>query len=134
VQWCGLNYAEALLRLSQYDDALDWRKIAEGIVASAERQEYPTGKFAGLVPDSFNIEAQQRNPLNINPCALHKVRWQLDGRHVDVYVKDVDGKRIVAPFPILIDENGKLDFDSQDRDFQILVDGEVRSAETYLQE
>ncbi|MBQ9813350.1 MAG: hypothetical protein IJM54_08545 [Thermoguttaceae bacterium] len=134
VQWCGLNYAEALLRLSQYDDALDWRKIAEGIVASAERQEYPTGKYAGLVPDSFNIEAQQRNPLNINPCALHKVRWQLDDRHVDVYVKDVDGKRIVAPFPILIDENGKLDFDSQDRDFQILVDGEVRSADAYLQE
>ncbi|MBP5620984.1 MAG: hypothetical protein J6X44_03110, partial [Thermoguttaceae bacterium] len=32
VQWCGLNYAEALLRLSQYDDALDWRKIADGIV------------------------------------------------------------------------------------------------------
>lgn len=134
VQWCGLNYAEALLRLAQYDDALDWRKIADGIVTSAERQEYPTGKFAGLLPDSFNIQAQQRNPLNINPCALHKVRWELDGRHVDVYVKDVDGKRIVSPVPILIDENGKPYYEPQDFEFEILIDGQPFPSDKILQE
>ncbi len=41
VQWNGLEFASALLRLSQYDDSLDWRKIAEGIIISAVQQTRP---------------------------------------------------------------------------------------------
>ena len=72
VQWCGLVYSAALydyLRLCGRDEAALWRKIADGIVASAVHQTYPTSEpdRQGLLPDSIFIEAQTRNPAPINP-------------------------------------------------------------------
>ncbi|MCB9916335.1 MAG: hypothetical protein H6828_14500 [Planctomycetes bacterium] len=49
VQWIGLVYAGALLRLGEVDDALPWRRLAEGLVASCvEQQEL------GLAPEAHN--------------------------------------------------------------------------------
>jgi len=72
VQWCGLVYSAALydyLRLCGRDEAVLWRKIADGIVASGVHQTHPTSEpdRQGLLPDSIFIEAQTRNPAPINP-------------------------------------------------------------------
>ncbi len=72
VQWCGLVYADALLRLARHRPDGPWRQLAEGIVRSGIQQTYPLGdpRTAGLLPDSFNLRAQTRNPANINPATL----------------------------------------------------------------
>jgi hypothetical protein len=36
VQWCGVCYAYSLMMLEKYDHTLDWRKVAEGLVRTAE--------------------------------------------------------------------------------------------------
>lgn len=72
VQWCGLVYADALGRLARHRTGGPWRQLAEGIVRSGIQQTYPAhvSRSAGLLPDSFNLRAQARNPANINPATL----------------------------------------------------------------
>ncbi|MBQ9800606.1 MAG: hypothetical protein IJO40_11825 [Thermoguttaceae bacterium] len=127
VQWCGLDYAYALLLLAPHDSTLDWRKLAEGIVISAEEQVYPDGPFVGLLPDSFNLAAQLRVPYNINPCVVHMLRRLLDGRPTNVSVVDVAGRRVVSPFPARA-EGSTLKIDAPaGTTYQIVVDGkEIR--------
>lgn len=72
VQWCGLVYADALYRLMRHDPEGPWERVADGIVASGIQQTYPATDpdYPGLLPDSFSLRAQQRNPANINPATL----------------------------------------------------------------
>lgn len=72
VQWCGLVYAEALRHLSQYDDGALWGRIADGIAASGVQQVHPASepRNQGLLPDSFDLKGQFRNPVPINPGTL----------------------------------------------------------------
>lgn len=72
VQWCGLVYADALLRLARHVSDGPWRPLAEGIVRSGIQQTYPASdpKYLGLLPDSFHLRSQTRNPANINPATL----------------------------------------------------------------
>ena len=70
VQWCGLVYADALQHLYRHDKAGPWRWMADGIVLSGLQQTYPTGPHEGLLPDSFDLLAQSRNPADINPGTL----------------------------------------------------------------
>ena len=72
VQWCGLVYAEALRHLARYDDASLWNRLADGIAASGIQQVHPATETAnqGLLPDSFDLRAQFRNPVPINPGTL----------------------------------------------------------------
>ncbi len=72
VQWCGLVYADALLHLARHRTNGPWRQLAEGIVRSGIQQTYPAddARNVGLLPDSFNLKAQARNPANINPATL----------------------------------------------------------------
>lgn len=72
VQWCGLVYAEALQALAAHDPDGPWKHLADGIVLSGVQQTYPRNdaKNQGLLPDSFNLRAQSRNPANINPATL----------------------------------------------------------------
>ncbi len=131
VQWCGLDYAYALLLLAPRDQTLDWRKLAEGIVISAEEQVYPDGPFVGLLPDSFNLTSQIRNPYNINPCVVHMLRRMLDGRPTNVSVVDVAGRRVVSPYPARA-EGSTLKIDAvAGTTYRLVVDGkeirEIRS-------
>lgn len=72
VQWCGLCYADALLRLAPHDPEGPWTKLAHGIARSGVQQVYPAGHpSAGLLPDSFTLEIQHRNIFDINPGTLH---------------------------------------------------------------
>ncbi|MDR1142235.1 MAG: hypothetical protein LBL62_11115 [Planctomycetaceae bacterium] len=111
VQWCGLDYGEALFMLAKYDQTLDWRKIAEAILVVAEQMQYPDGQSIGLLPDSFNLEYQQRNISDINPTVLVMQRRLLQEKleSIDI-VLSKDGKyRVVSPFKTIIetDSNGK---------------------------
>lgn len=69
VQWCGLVYADALYRLERHDPGGPWKRLADGITASGIQQSWPRGEadLEGLLPDSFDLRGQVRNPVAINP-------------------------------------------------------------------
>jgi len=79
VQWCGLVYADALRSLARHDPQGPWKKLAIGITASAMQQVYPPDHpRRGLLPDSFSLLAQARNPADINPGTLQPLAmWAL---------------------------------------------------------
>ncbi len=79
VQWCGLVYADALQRLDRCVMSGPWGEIADGIVVSGIQQTYPNGPHEGLLPDSFNLLAQSRNPADINPGTLQVPAMRLFG-------------------------------------------------------
>ena len=78
VQWCGLVYAAALTDLAEIETdsgkAAFWRRLARGITASGVDQCYPAadGDKAGLLPDSFQLVTQKREPPPINPGTVQE--------------------------------------------------------------
>lgn len=102
VQWVGGVYAYSLTMLAPHDDSLDWGHLARGILLSAEQQQYPDGPNVGLLPDSFNLRHQRRQPADINPCALVSLRMMLDGQ-LDFLSVATDGQHVIAaPFHVTI--------------------------------
>ena len=78
VQWCGLVYADSLARLARLDPKGPWNALADGIAASGILQTYPMDHpHHGLLPDSFNLEPQSRNPADINPATLQPLALRL---------------------------------------------------------
>ncbi len=53
VQWNGLRYANALLKLTPHDARFQWQRVAEGIIRSAMYQQSADEKDHGLWPDSI---------------------------------------------------------------------------------
>ena len=123
VQWCGLDYAHALLLLSRYDSTLDWHKIGEGIIASAECQLCLEDEKIGLLPDSFQLDTQERFPYWINPTAVHLLRRMADGRHTSLCVVDANGCRIASPYPAVVDGNKVKITAPKGARYQLLIDG-----------
>lgn len=104
VQWCGLDYAEALFHLAQEDQTLDWGKVAQGILIAAEQMQYPSGPSIGLLPDSFVLSAQSRRIWDINPTVMVMQRRRIQGKidSIDI-VRSPDGAvRVVSPFKTTI--------------------------------
>jgi len=131
VQWCGYVYADALTMLAPLDPTLDWKRVATGILTTAEQMQYSSGPFAGCEPDSFNLASQQRNGPAINPCALVSLRFALEGKLDSLAVAAVAGHRVVAPFPVSI-RDGQARIQAREGvAYQVVVDGqrivEVRS-------
>ena len=53
-------------------------ELAEGIAASGILQTYPMDHpHHGLLPDSYNLLAQSRNPADINPGTLQPLALRL---------------------------------------------------------
>ncbi|MFO0904953.1 MAG: hypothetical protein U0939_18250 [Pirellulales bacterium] len=78
VQWCGLVYAESLTWLAPHDPEGPWTPLIAGITRSAMQQNYPLGhRHQGLLPDSFDLVAQSRNPADINPGTLQPLAMHL---------------------------------------------------------
>jgi hypothetical protein len=123
VQWCGYVYADALTMLAPLDQALDWKRLATGILTTAEQMQYPSGPFAGCEPDSYNLASQQRNGPAINPCALVSLRLALDGKLDSLAVAAADGHRVVAPFPAAIRDGQARIQARAGVGYQIVVDG-----------
>ncbi len=124
VQWVGGVYAYALTKLAPYDDTLDWNHLARGILISGEQQQYPDGPYIGLLPDSFNIPHQRRQPADINPCALVSLRMVLDGQLDFLSIATEGEHRIAAPFPVSI-RDGKAHIKGKPGvAYQVLIDGQ----------
>ncbi len=67
VQWNGLRYANALLRLSDHDRSLPWRKLAETVIRSAIHQQEPAGENVALWPDSISAIDGKKSPWIFGP-------------------------------------------------------------------
>jgi hypothetical protein len=112
VQWCGLVYADALFDLARHDPAGPWRALAEGIAASGVAQSYPLDHpHRGLLPDSFNLMEQSRNPADINPGTLQPsaLRLLAGGRGVAYTFRALrkSGLWVHAPGTVEVAEDGK---------------------------
>ena len=81
VQWCGLVYGDAIRRLGRYDLNGPWRQLANGIAAAGVQHTHTAAepKYQGLLPDSFDLRVQARNPVPINPATLLAEALQLFG-------------------------------------------------------
>jgi len=124
VQWCGLVYAYGLTLLAPYDDALDWRRLARGILISGQQQQYPDGQYAGLLPDSIDIKTGRRFAWNINPCNLVSLGAALDGRPDHLSVAANGKHRVAAPFPVTIRDGAAHIEGRAGVKYQVVVDGD----------
>jgi len=107
VQWCGLDYAEACFMLAKHDKTVDWWKIAEGILVTAERKQYTEGPSIGLLPDSYTLSTQTPNPFDINPSVLVQQRRRLQGKiaALDIALSADKKFRVVSPYKTAIEDN-----------------------------
>lgn len=123
VQWCGTVYAYGLLLLAPYDDTLDWRKVAEGILICGEQMQYPDGPSVGCLPDVFELSSQSRRPADINPGALVSLRLLIAGQLDSLAVAANDQHRVVAPFPVEIRDGAAHVSGQAGVKYQVLIDG-----------
>lgn len=80
VQWNGLRYAYALLKLADYDQSFPWRKIAEGITRSAMYQQDEEGENVALWPDSIGAIKGDKASWVFSPMQILKNVYKLLGR------------------------------------------------------
>lgn len=105
VQWCGLVYAEAIRRLAPHDPTGPWIQLADGIAWSGVQQAHTAAEpqLQGLLPDSFDLRAQFRNPVPINPATLFPLAAQAYGAPplFDFHSFRRPGLWVYAPGPII---------------------------------
>ena len=72
VQWCGLVYSDALLRFARHDPQGPWITLAKGIALAGIQHTHTSidPAYQGLLPDSYDLRGQVRNPVPINPGTL----------------------------------------------------------------
>ncbi|MFQ6133347.1 MAG: hypothetical protein ACE5R4_14990 [Armatimonadota bacterium] len=83
VQWNGLRYAMALLKLSEYDQSLDWPKIARGITVSGMYQQATEGEDRGLWPDSISALDATKSAWVFAPYQINQLVYKMLGREVE---------------------------------------------------
>lgn len=79
VQWCGLVYAEEVLRVAELNGSELYKTVGDGIVRSGMWQQHTDGEYKGLLPDSYTFGAKQGNPAFINPETILRPWWLLRG-------------------------------------------------------
>ena len=82
-QRTGLDYAYALLRLSEHDRTLPCRKIATGVTISAMYQQQDDGERAALYPDSQDLVDGSRASSWLNPSGVLRNVLTLIGEDPD---------------------------------------------------
>ena len=80
VQWNGLRYANAVLKLAQYDRSFPWRTIAEGVTRSAIWQQATEGRTKALWPDSISARDGSKSSWVFSPQQLLALVYQFIGR------------------------------------------------------
>jgi len=148
VQWCGLVYADALRELQKHDPSGPWKTIADGIVLSAIVQLYPSDHpYRGLLPDSFELTAQVRNPSDINPATLQPLALPLLGTLPSYQCEVLPATGIIAHLPgsitILQDSTNSITLETRSnlpaslllnrcrKPSTILIDGEEPPAASF---
>ena len=120
-------YAEAVARLAEVDDTLDWRRLATGILRAAQQMQYPDGPLVGCLPDWFRLPAQERGGPSINPVTLVRVAAALAGAADDLAVVVGHGHRVAAPFPVSVTAGRAVVQARPGAVYQVLIDGGLRS-------
>jgi hypothetical protein len=80
VQWNGLRYAYALIRLARHDKSRPWLRAAQGITVSAMYQQNPDGRLKALWPDSIRVDEPGRSNWEFSPQQILKNVYALTGR------------------------------------------------------
>lgn len=80
VQWNGLRYAEALLKLAEYDRSLPWRHVAELLIRSAIHQQDASGENVALWPDNISAVDGSKCPWMFAPRMIVQGMLHLLGR------------------------------------------------------
>jgi hypothetical protein len=83
VQWNGLRYARAALKLATVDRSLDWRRLAEGLMVSCMYQQATEGENKALWPDSIGAISADKSPWVFAPYQINEIAYQLQGRHAE---------------------------------------------------
>jgi hypothetical protein len=83
VQWNGLRYANALLKLVEYDQSYPWRRIAEAIIRSAIHQQDLDGENAALWPDNISAIDSEECPWVFGPRQIIRNVLKLTERDED---------------------------------------------------
>jgi len=83
VQWNGLRYANALLKLVEHDQSMDWRRVAELIIRSAIHQQDQDGENVALWPDNINSWDSKKCPWVFAPRQIIRNVLKLTGRDED---------------------------------------------------
>jgi hypothetical protein len=101
VQWCGLVYGDAIRQLARFDKKGPWQKLADGIAAAGVQHTHTASEpdFQGLLPDSYDLRAQNRNPVPINPATLLPEAIQFYGSPAIYDFKTFLNHRILAHSP-----------------------------------
>lgn len=96
VQWNGLDYAYALMKLSERDTTLPWRKIATGITVSAMLQQEDSGKHIALYPDSYDFMTKSKASWWLAPSLILRNVFTLldDDPDVKTAILNDRGKKI----------------------------------------
>jgi hypothetical protein len=80
VQWNGLRYAGALLKLDGLDASYPWRQIAEMLVHSAMHQQDAAGENVALWPDNLSAVNSEKCPWVFAPRMILEQTLSLIGR------------------------------------------------------
>jgi len=80
VQWNGLRYAGALLKLADHDKTYPWRQIAETVIRSAIHQQEPAGKDVALWPDAISAIDSKKSAWIFGPQHIMGNVLKLTGR------------------------------------------------------
>jgi len=90
VQWNGLRYANALLKLAQYDQSLPWKQVATILIHSAVHQQDLEGENVALWPDNISAITGEKCPWVFAPRQIIGCINRLLGREEEpqtIYIK-----------------------------------------------
>ncbi len=132
VQWCGLVYGSALHRLSKYDPAGPWKKIANGITATGLQMTWnlEDQERQGLLPDFYDLREQIGAGPAINPGTVQAHLAELFGNGTIYDMERLRDRRWFIHAPC-ITSNIREDGDSAsvttdgwgDKSYHVLISG-----------
>jgi len=122
--WCGCVYAYAITMLSPYDQTVDWRKIARGILHHAESVQFANGPYIGCLPDGFSLDTQQAVSWKVNPAVIASLRQLLDHSYHSYVVVHDRNIWVASPFPVKLTRDGVIvEGSPEGLNYQILING-----------
>ena len=120
----GATFGYAIAQLGQYDQTLDWQKIARGLLHVAESVQMKDGPYTGCLPDCYSLETHESVSWHLHPASIVSLRLLMDSPPDSLVVALDETTRVVSPFPVKFDRRGVVITDvPEGQKFQILING-----------